>query len=64
MVALSTAHPAKFPDAVEQAIGARPALPARLDGLFDRPERFERLPNDIGQVMDFVRAHARGVEVA
>ena len=64
LVTLSTAHPAKFPDAVEQATGSRPALPARLDGLFDRPERFERLPNDIGQVKEFVRMHARGVEVA
>ena len=64
LVTLSTAHPAKFPDAVEQATGVRPALPARLAGLFDRPERFEVLPNDIGRVMDFVRAHARSVEVA
>jgi len=64
LVTLSTAHPAKFPDAVEQATGVRPALPSRLSGLFERPERFEILPNDIGRVMDFVRAHARSVEVA
>ena len=38
-VALATAHPAKFPDAVERATGVRPALPARLADLFDRPER-------------------------
>ena len=64
LVTLSTAHPAKFPEAVEQATGVRPALPARLAGLLEKPERFEVLPNDIGRVMDFVRAHARSVEVA
>ncbi len=36
---LATAHPAKFPDAVEAATGVRPALPARLADLFERPER-------------------------
>ena len=30
MVTLATAHPAKFPDAVEAATGIRPALPDRL----------------------------------
>ena len=53
MVALATAHPAKFPDAVERATGIRPALPDRLAGLFDRPERFEVLPAEI----EAVRAH-------
>lgn len=46
MVVLSTAHPAKFPDAVESAIGARPPLPPHLSDLFERPERYEVLPND------------------
>jgi len=47
MVVLATAHPAKFPDAVRQATGATPAMPARLAGLAARPERYETLPNDI-----------------
>ena len=42
MVVLATAHPAKFPDAVEQATGVRPPLPAHLADLFDRPERTTR----------------------
>lgn len=46
MVVLATAHPAKFPDAVEKAIGERPALPARLGDLLKRPERMDNLPND------------------
>ncbi|WP_313136914.1 threonine synthase [Paracoccus jeotgali] len=46
MVTLATAHPAKFPDAVERAIGIRPALPPHMAGLFDLPERQTRIEND------------------
>jgi threonine synthase len=53
MIALATAHPAKFPDAVEAAVGQRPALPAPLADLFERSERFVTLPNDLSAV----RAH-------
>ncbi len=45
-VALATAHPAKFPDAVERATGVRPQLPARLADLLDRPERTRAAPNE------------------
>ena len=55
-VAMATAHPAKFPDAIERAIGTRPALPPRLADLFDREERFVVLPNDIAAVRANVRA--------
>ncbi|TVR98947.1 MAG: threonine synthase [Rhodospirillales bacterium] len=54
VVALATAHPAKFPDAVEAATGIRPALPPRLADLFDRPERFTRLPADLHAVERFI----------
>ncbi|SET50272.1 threonine synthase [Oceanicella actignis] len=47
MVVLGTAHAAKFPDAVERACGVRPALPARMADLFERPERVRDLPNDL-----------------
>ncbi len=56
MITLATAHPAKFPDAVEQATGVRPALPSRVGDLFDRDERFEVLANDLQTVEAFVRA--------
>jgi threonine synthase len=55
-VAMATAHPAKFPDAIEQAIGIRPALPPRLADLMTRPERFTILPNDLAAVEANVRA--------
>jgi threonine synthase len=57
LVAGATAHPAKFPDAVEQATGERPALPPRLADLFDWPERFATLANDLSGLQEFVRAH-------
>ncbi len=44
VVTLATAHPAKFPDAVERATGVRPSLPSRIGGLFDRAEQFDILP--------------------
>ncbi len=59
MVALATAHPAKFPDAVERATGIRPSVPPALAEIIDKPERITILPNDVGAVARFVRAHAR-----
>jgi threonine synthase len=59
MIALSTAHPAKFPDAVEAACGQRPALPDWLADLADRPERVTRLPADQPAVERFIVAASR-----
>nr|WP_294546663.1 threonine synthase [uncultured Rhodopila sp.] len=56
IVAMATAHPAKFPDAMERATGHRPALPPRMADLFEREERFTVLPNDLGTVEAAVRA--------
>jgi threonine synthase len=55
MITLATAHPAKFPDAVEQASGIRPPLPARMADLFDRPERVTRVPNDLAALETLIR---------
>ena len=59
VVALATAHPAKFPEAVEKATGVRPALPPHLADLMGRPERVAHLPNDARAVADYLTAHAR-----
>ncbi|MGB1548401.1 MAG: threonine synthase [Alphaproteobacteria bacterium] len=59
MVALASAHPAKFPDAVEKATGIRPDLPAHLADLFEREERMTTLPNDLSEVRAYVKTHAR-----
>ncbi|MGB3409260.1 MAG: threonine synthase [Jannaschia sp.] len=50
MVTLSTAHPAKFPDAVEAATGIRPPLPPRMSDLYDRDERVARVENDLSAI--------------
>jgi len=55
MITLATAHPAKFPDAVEAAVGMRPALPPRMADLFDRPERITHVPNDLGAIQTLIR---------
>jgi threonine synthase len=55
MVTLATAHPAKFPDAVEQATGLRPSLPPRMADLFQRPERVTRVPNDLAALKALVQ---------
>ncbi len=55
MVTLATAHPAKFPDAVESATGVRPQLPPRMSDLFDLPERVTHLPDDLAAIQAFIR---------
>jgi len=62
VVVLSTAHPAKFPDAVEKATGLRPALPDHLADLLERPERYETMANDAAALTAYVLAHARAAQ--
>lgn len=54
LVTLATAHPAKFPDAVQSASGVHPALPPHLADLFDREERYTRIPNDVEHIKRFI----------
>jgi threonine synthase len=55
MITLATAHPAKFPDAVEAATGIRPPLPKRMADLYDRPERVTEVPNDLHAIEGLIR---------
>ncbi len=59
VVALGTAHPAKFPDAVEAATGVRPQLPKPLEDLMERKEAIVVLPNSRRAVADYLRQTAR-----
>ena len=59
IVSLATAHPAKFPKAVERALGQCPPLPDRLADLHERPEFFTQLPNDLEVVKDHVISCSR-----
>ena len=67
MVVLGTAHAAKFPDAIEQAIGVRPPLPGYMADLLGKPERFTVLPNDQAAIEHFIRArvgHGQALKTA
>lgn len=59
MVILSTAHAAKFPDAVEAACGVRPALPARFQDMMDKPERVTPVANDLAALKAIVLERVR-----
>jgi threonine synthase len=62
MVVLSTAHAAKFPEAVEAACGQRPPLPEWLSDISERPERVTALPADQSAVERFVLAAIRAAQ--
>ncbi|MGP4843574.1 threonine synthase [Marinobacter sp. 1Y8] len=58
MITLGTAHPAKFPDAVEKSgVSVKPELPLHLADLFDREERYTVLEEDLATVQDFITSH-------
>ena len=61
VVTLATAHPAKFPDAVERATGQRPRLPTRVGDLFEREERYDVLPATLEAVQAYVAERAVAV---
>ena len=61
-IVLATAHPAKFPDAVEAACGVRPQLPAWLDGLMTKPEQVRIAANDQAEVEKFVMSVSRAAK--
>ncbi|EBA09149.1 threonine synthase [Sagittula stellata] len=55
MITLATAHPAKFPDAVEKATGIRPPLPNRMSDLYERAERLTRVANDLSALENLIQ---------
>jgi threonine synthase len=61
-IVLSTAHPAKFPEAVEAACGQRPQLPPWLDGLMTKSEHMKVMKNDQAEVEQFVLTVSRAAK--
>jgi len=55
MITLATAHPAKFPAAVQQAIGLHPPLPPHMADLYTRDERLTRVPNDLAALQTLIK---------
>ncbi|MEM9280156.1 MAG: threonine synthase [Pseudomonadota bacterium] len=64
MVTLATAHPAKFPVAVEEATGIYPDLPLRMGDMMQRQERFETLPNDVSKIEAYIESNSRATKVS
>lgn len=60
IVTMATAHPAKFPDAVQRAIGRHPELPVHLADLNERTERYEQVDNSLAAVQALVRRAISG----
>ena len=57
MITLSTAHPAKFSDAINKAGLDTPQLPPHLAGLFEKEEHYSVVPNKLAAVTEFVTKH-------
>jgi len=55
MITLATAHPAKFPAAVEAASGVHPPLPPHMETLYERPERVTGIANDLAALETHIR---------
>ena len=55
IVSLACAHPAKFPAAVAQAVGAEPALPSHLADLMTRDEKFDSIENDLATIQSHIQ---------
>jgi len=62
MVTVATAHPAKFPDAVQEATGERPAPPAAVQSILAREENYQVLPADVGVIEIAIEARLRAPE--
>jgi threonine synthase len=58
LICLETALPAKFDGAIHEALGREPERPRGLEDIESLPRRYEVLDADVGQVRDFVSAHA------
>ena len=56
-VILATAHPCKFPAAIEKAISKSEKLPESLNYIYDKEEKFQVISNDLEKVKDFVRKY-------
>ena len=57
-IVLSTAHPCKFPDAINNAINKREKLPEKLQYVLDKNEKFQVLNNNTEEVKNFIKSKA------
>ncbi len=53
-VVLATAHPCKFPEAINKAIGLKPNLPKELDYIMSAKENYDLIPNNLDKIKNHI----------
>ena len=56
IVALATAHPCKFPDAIDRSINFKPTLPNELKYILDEKENYDIIPNNLNQIKQYIKS--------
>jgi len=54
-IVLATAHPCKFPDAINKSIGVKPDLPDELKYVMDEKENYDILTNNLGKTQKYIK---------
>lgn len=62
LISLGTAHAAKFPQAVQEAIGCQPPVPEPLHGIMDKPCRCQQMPADVDAIKELIQTQATQAE--
>ena len=53
-IILATAHPSKFSDVVMKETGVKPELPENLKNILDKKEKYEKLPQDLKKIQNYI----------
>ena len=54
-VVLATAHPCKFPDAIDNSIGIRPSLPEKLKYIMNEKENYDIISNNLNTIKNHIK---------
>ncbi|MDA7573265.1 threonine synthase [Candidatus Pelagibacter sp.] len=54
-VVLSTAHPCKFPEAINRSINIKPNLPKELMYVMDEKENYDIIPNNLNKIKQYIK---------
>ena len=54
-IVLATAHPCKFPDAIDKSISIKPSLPSELQYIMDKKEHYDIVPNNVSKTKQYIK---------
>jgi threonine synthase len=54
-IVLATAHPCKFPEAIEKSIGIKPDLPDELKYVMDEKENYDIISNNLSKTQQYIK---------